>query len=117
MAIPLRCAAQSAPGKVFGSGADSRGRSCQRRAARLIIRRMISPSNISPSGAPSGGIAALKREIGHLQHELRRVQDGLERNPTRDLQARARQLRDNIALCERELAVELNRAAQRRDGE
>lgn len=78
---------------------------------------MKSPPKISQNRAAPGGIAALEREIGHLQHELRRVQDGLERNPSRDLQARARQLRDNIALCERELAIELNRAAEPRDGE
>lgn len=46
----------------------------------------------------------LRQEIAALQHELRRVRDGLERGPTRDLEQRARQLRANIALCERELA-------------
>lgn len=49
---------------------------------------------------------SLLSEIAALEHELRRVKDGLERNPTRALQQRARQLRDNIELCERELARE-----------
>jgi len=49
----------------------------------------------------------LRQELAALQHELRRVRDGLERNPTRSLEQRARQLRDNIALCERDLAQEL----------
>jgi len=49
---------------------------------------------------------ALAREIAALEHELRRVRDGLERNPTHALQQRARQLRDNIELCERELERE-----------
>ena len=59
------------------------------------------------------GVDALRREIGQLRHELRRVQDGLERNPTRALETRARQLRANIALCERELAAELSAAKDR----
>ncbi len=46
---------------------------------------------------------SLKQELGALQHELRRVNDGLERNRTRDLELHARRLHDNIALCEREL--------------
>jgi hypothetical protein len=46
---------------------------------------------------------AIKQELGALQHELRRVSDALERNRTRDLELQARRLRDNIALCEREL--------------
>ena len=78
---------------------------------------MKSPPNNSHDSARPANTEALRREIGHLQHELRRVQDGLERNPTRELQARARQLRDNIALCEHELAVEFNRAEGRRGGE
>ena len=45
----------------------------------------------------------LQRELAALQHELRRVSDGLERNPTRALQQRARQLRQSIALCQRDL--------------
>ena len=46
---------------------------------------------------------AIKQELGALQHELRRVNDALERNRTRDLELHARRLRDNIALCERDL--------------
>jgi len=38
-----------------------------------------------------------------LQHELRRVNDGIERNRSHSLELRAGQLRDSIALCEREL--------------
>ena len=45
----------------------------------------------------------LKQELGALQHELRRVNDALERNSTRDLELNANRLRDNIALCELEL--------------
>jgi hypothetical protein len=45
----------------------------------------------------------LKQELAALRHELRRVHDGLERNRSRDLEQRARQLSDNIAICEREL--------------
>ena len=45
----------------------------------------------------------LKREIAALEHELRRVRDGLERNPSHVLERRARQLVDNIELCRRDL--------------
>ncbi len=45
----------------------------------------------------------LRQEIAALQHELRRVTDGLERNRTRELEQQAKRLRDNIALCERQL--------------
>ena len=47
---------------------------------------------------------ALRQELAALQHELRRVHDGIERNRTRELEQRAHQLHENIALCERELA-------------
>jgi len=50
------------------------------------------------------GEKELRREIAALEHELRRVRDGIERNPSHDLERRARQLRDNIALCRRDLA-------------
>ena len=46
---------------------------------------------------------SLRQELAALQHELRRVNDGLERARSRELEQRARQLRDNIALCQREL--------------
>jgi len=45
----------------------------------------------------------LKQELAALRHELRRVHDGLERNRSHDLALRARQLSDNIAICEGEL--------------
>lgn len=45
----------------------------------------------------------LKQELAALEHELRRVRDGLERNRSQDLERRARQLTDNIAICERDL--------------
>ena len=46
---------------------------------------------------------ALRQELAALQHELRRVTDGIERNRTRELELRAACLRDSIALCEDEL--------------
>jgi hypothetical protein len=45
----------------------------------------------------------LKQELAALRHELRRVRDGLERSRSHDLELRARQLSDNIAICEDEL--------------
>jgi hypothetical protein len=45
----------------------------------------------------------LKQELAALRHELRRVSDGLERGRSYDLEQRARQLSDNIAICEGEL--------------
>ena len=50
---------------------------------------------------------SLRQEIAALEHELRRVGDGLERNRTAALEVRARQLRDNIDLCRRELEAAL----------
>ncbi len=41
----------------------------------------------------------LRREIAALEHELRRVRDGLERNPTVKLEARARALQESIDWC------------------
>ena len=46
---------------------------------------------------------ALRQEIAALQHELRRINDGLERNRTRALELSARRLQDSIALCQSEL--------------
>ena len=46
---------------------------------------------------------SLRQELAALQHELRRVSDAIERNRTRALEQHAGLLRDNIALCEREL--------------
>ena len=56
---------------------------------------------------------SLKQELAALQHELRRVRDALERNRTRDLESRERQLCENIRLCEHELAVALQSNAAR----
>ena len=53
---------------------------------------------------------SLRQELAALQHELRRVRDGLERNRSHELEKRSQQLQDNIALCERELtALQTNR--------
>jgi hypothetical protein len=46
---------------------------------------------------------SLQQEIAALQHELRRVDDAIERNPSPAMDQRARLLRANIALCERDL--------------
>jgi hypothetical protein len=56
---------------------------------------------------------ALRQELAALQHELRRVGDGLERNRTHELEQRARRLRENIALCERELKSALQSGRDR----
>jgi len=53
----------------------------------------------------------LRQEIAALQHELRRVGDGLERGSSHELEQRVRQLRKNIALCERELANQATRSS------
>ena len=78
---------------------------------------MNSAADPPRTGSRGSAIDALRGEINQLQHELRRVRDGLERNPTRALEERARQLRENIALCERELAAELSNSAHRPGGE
>ncbi len=61
-------------------------------------------------GKPRHGARAntLQQEIAALQHELRRVQDGLERGRSPELERRAQRLRANIALCERELEAEIS---------
>ena len=59
----------------------------------------------------------LKQELAALRHELRRVCDGLERNRTRDMEQRARQLRASIELCERDLEQVLSLAEDRPTGE
>jgi len=61
-----------------------------------------------PASGESAAIRPLRQEIAQLEHELRRVQDGLERGRSPELERRARQLRDNIALCKRELEAELS---------
>jgi lipid II:glycine glycyltransferase (peptidoglycan interpeptide bridge formation enzyme) len=55
----------------------------------------------------------LKQELAALRHELRRVSDSLERNRTRDMEQRARQLRASIELCERDLNQILSLAEDR----
>ena len=45
----------------------------------------------------------LRQEIAALEHELRRVRDGLERNPSHALEQRASGLREAIAACARDL--------------
>ncbi len=55
----------------------------------------------------------LRQELAALQHELRRVRDGLERNRTHELEQRERQLCENIALCEHELKSALQSARDR----
>ncbi|MEM7562844.1 MAG: hypothetical protein AAF353_07310 [Pseudomonadota bacterium] len=45
----------------------------------------------------------LKQEIAALEHELRRVRDSLERNPTHAMESQANQLKENIDLCKRQL--------------
>ena len=49
---------------------------------------------------------SLVSELDQLQHELRRVQDGLEKTGgvAPELEKQAEVLADNIDLCERELA-------------
>ena len=64
----------------------------------------MSHRNPDVDGKTDAAIKSLRQEIAQLEHELRRVRDGLERNSSHVLEQRARQLRDNIALCERELA-------------
>lgn len=59
----------------------------------------------------------LKQELAALRHELRRVRDGLERNRTRDMEQRARQLRVSIELCERDLEQILSLAEDPPPGE
>ena len=59
----------------------------------------------------------LRQELAALQHEMRRVSDALERSRSRELERRARQLRDNIALCERDLEQELFRSGTRSSDE
>ena len=59
----------------------------------------------------------LRQELAALQHEMRRVSDALERSRSQELERRARQLRDNIALCERDLEQELVRSRSRSSDE
>ena len=47
----------------------------------------------------------LHREIAALEHELRRVRDSLERNPTDALETRARDLQQSIDWCRDQIAA------------
>ena len=62
--------------------------------------------NNSKLGEPGSVSDSLTAEINALHHELRRVKDGLERagGSSHELERRARQLSNNIRLCEAELA-------------
>jgi chromosome segregation ATPase len=55
----------------------------------------------------------LSSEINQLHHELRRVRDGLERagGSGHELEKSARQLSENIRLCEQELKHNQERQA------
>jgi hypothetical protein len=88
---------------TVGSGFDAGDSACLQRSAEFYNAVM---STRRP-GAGLDAAEALRREIAQLEHELRRVRDGLERNRSRELERRARRLRDNIDLCKRELDSEL----------
>ena len=45
----------------------------------------------------------LQQELAALQHELRRVRDGLERGSSHQLEEQQQRLSENIALCQRQL--------------
>jgi len=66
------------------------------------MARLLNNSKLGNPGSASDSLAA---EINALHHELRRVRDGLERagGSSHDLEQRARQLLNNIRLCEEEL--------------
>ncbi len=57
---------------------------------------------------------SLMAEINALQHELRRITDGLERagGSSHELEASARQLSKNIHRCEDELVANKKQQAQ-----
>ncbi len=66
------------------------------------MARLLNNSKLGEPGSVSDSLAA---EINALHHELRRVRDGLERagGSSHELEQRARQLSNNIRLCEEEL--------------
>ncbi len=76
----------------------ARGPANDKKMARLL--------NNSKLGKPESVNDLLAVEINALHHELRRVRDGLERagGSSHELEQRARQLSNNIRLCEEELA-------------
>ncbi len=67
------------------------------------MARLLKNSKLGEPGSVNESLAA---EINALHHELRRVRDGLERagGTSPELEQRARQLSNNIRLCEAELA-------------
>ncbi len=67
------------------------------------MAKLLNNSRLGEPGSVSKSLAA---EINALHHELRRVRDGLERagGSSHELEQRARQLSENIRLCEAELA-------------
>ncbi len=75
----------------------ARGPANDKKMARLL--------NNSKLGEPGSVSESLAAEINALHHELRRVRDGLERagGSSHELEQRARQLSNNIRLCEEEL--------------
>ena len=52
----------------------------------------------------------LRQELAALRHELRRVSDRLRSGSSRELEAQARQLRNNIELTEKDIAGLLKQA-------
>ena len=76
---------------------------------------LLESARMTTGPSPDSRQTALRQEIAALEHELRRVNDGLERNRTRELEARAGQLRDNIELCRRELEAVLTALHSRAD--
>ena len=76
---------------------------------------LLESARMTTGSSPDSRQTALRQEIAALEHELRRVNDGLERNRTRELEARAGQLRDNIELCRRELEAVLTALHSRAD--
>ena len=72
-----------------------------------------SASDDNPGGETPAAIDSLRQEIAALQHELRRVNDARERGPSHALEQRARLLRDNIKLCQRDLERALSRLPDR----
>ena len=67
------------------------------------MARLLNNSKLEGPTSVNDSLAA---EINALHHELRRVRDGLERagGSAHELEQRARQLSNNIRLCEAELA-------------
>ena len=86
------------PARIRTSPGITRGPANDKKMARLL--------NNSKLGQPGSVSNSLAAEINALHHELRRVRDGLERagGSSHELEQRARQLSNNIRLCEAELA-------------